>query len=265
MQLWRDACARKKFLEHQIIRVKRRWCMHTQRAILACWHQELTLSQQRFSVVAAMRSSSSKLHPSSRLALREWRRVTAQQWTFRRSLLRTLRPLLAPRLGITLLQASWQGWINSVKYSKRISEQKCAVGTWVNGCAERQAAQATEATLSAVLGNWYAYARRQASRRRLQRAMVVRVQMSIVRKAMQAWHSYQAEEMKARSLECVRMRQVLSYFLRNAVPCVSCQGMDGYVEISASGGSGRSVPLPDPPEDPRTQLRHMPCPPALHR
>jgi hypothetical protein len=202
--------------------------MHVQQAVLSCWRQQLTLSQeQRLSVVAALRSSSIKAQSSSRQALREWRRVTAQHWTFRRSLLHTLQPLLAKQLSITLLQACWQGWVDATTYSRRISRQKCAVGAWVSGCAERQAAQAAETMLSVVLSSWHGYTRQQASRRKLQRAMVARAQRSSIRKAIQAWQGYQAEEVEARRLECISMCQVLHLLSKRLLlPCAAEHGID---------------------------------------
>lgn len=212
MQLWRDRSRRKKAAEYLLVRAARRGRLRIQQAVMTCWRQQMYFSRQRLSIIAALRSFPTKARSCSSAAFFEWHRVTTRHWTFRRSLHRTLQPLLPTPLCLSLLQGSWRAWIDATQRSRQSTKHKRAVVAWACGCVKRQAAWTTETIFSVVLCNWHGFTKQQASRRRLQKGMVARAQRAALRNAMNAWHLCQQEQVDARRLEYMSACQVIHSF-----------------------------------------------------
>ena len=197
--------------------------MRIQRAAMTCWNQQRLCSQQRLCLIAALRPPRTA-GARNRQVFLEWRRLTAQYWTFRRCLQRTLQPLILIQLQVSLLRASWQGWHDTTKRSSWSIKQKQAVGAWACSRTKRQAVADTKTLLYMVLRCWLGFTRHQASRRRLQLGLCAKADRTATRKAMKAWQRHHQEQANLQHRECQHMSQVLHSWSQH-VHCGTVSGV----------------------------------------
>ena len=208
MQLWRDSSKRGKAAQCLRQRFKTRRRLQIQQTAMTCWYRQLIFSQQRRYLIAVLKPPG-RARACSGQAFLEWRKLAAQQWTFRRSLHQTLQPLMQIQLRLSLLQASWKGWHDATQHSRHSAKHKRAVGAWACGCINRQAADITSMLLLATMRCWHGFSRQQASRKRLQIGMLAKAHRAATRTAMEAWQRFHQEQVNLRRLEYTHMCQVL--------------------------------------------------------